>query len=678
MIKSLVLYCFCVLATQSLAQHRLVEKVNVFLGTSGDHGQLSPAASSPFSMVSIGPQTYPNTHTGYEHTAKEFMGFTHNRIEGVGCRGSGGNLLIKPFLVSEQDTLIKKSETASPGYYTVSFTNGIAATITVSDKSGIEKYSGTKGLSIDLRHALANGFRSEEHTIEGNSMSGSIVSGTTCKEGAYKLYYYLAIDVKANWRQMGQHTVIAELMNGITDATLRIGFSTVSKEEAKVNIAENSFTATLEKTSNDWNRLLNHIQVTGDKQEEELFYSLLYRALQSPFNISEKDGSYRANDGILQSSKSTMYNGWAIWDNYRTQLPLLSLAYPNYYQNMVNSIVELYKHGKQNWATQFEPSNTVRTEHAIVVLLDAYRKGYQVDFNSIRDSLKKETDNLNFETPDKALESSYDTWAFSEILAILKDGRAQLYKEKALQYKNYWNKDFKDLTRNDIDGYGARGMYQGTIWQYRWFVPYDMKGLIELCGGHDSYLQQLDKFFARDYYNAANETDIQAPYLYNMTSRPWQSQAMIHKYARDTVIQYYTDINYRGIDPMYGRVFNNRPEAFVKSMDDDSGAMSSWYIWAACGLSPACVGYPVYYLSVPLFETVRFQQPNDPPFTIRVQNYSIDTNMYISSVTLNGKLLDRNWVTQEEIRTGGELVIKASAIPNKNFGIRNQWITELK
>ena len=75
-----------------------VERVNVFLGTSADHGQLSPAASSPFNMMSIGPQTNPHIHTGYDHYAKEFDGFTHTRIEGVGCTGSGGNILIKPIL----------------------------------------------------------------------------------------------------------------------------------------------------------------------------------------------------------------------------------------------------------------------------------------------------------------------------------------------------------------------------------------------------------------------------------------------------------------------------------------------------------------------------------------------------------------------------------------------------
>lgn len=101
----------------------MADQVNVFLGSSGDLCQLSPAASYPFSMLSIGPQPYPATHTGYEHLAKEFLGFTHNRMEGVRCLGSGGNLLIKPFPGEdpEASTLLKAAEDIGPVFYQVSF-----------------------------------------------------------------------------------------------------------------------------------------------------------------------------------------------------------------------------------------------------------------------------------------------------------------------------------------------------------------------------------------------------------------------------------------------------------------------------------------------------------------------------------------------------------------------------
>jgi putative alpha-1,2-mannosidase len=157
--------------------------------------------------------------------------------------------------------------------------------------------------------------------------------------------------------------------------------------------------------------------------------------------------------------------------------------------------------------------------------------------------------------------------------------------------------------------------------------------------------------------------------MYNFTLQPWKSQAMIHKYAADTVIQYYEDDNYRGIDPQIKRVYNNRPDGFLQTMDDDMGAMSAWYVLAAVGLSPACVGEPVYYLHVPMFKTV----------TIGKLHMVVNGDgLYIRSVSLNGKDIDRNWLTQQEIRNGGRLVINASVMPNKSFGVRNRFITSLE
>lgn len=669
MLNRLLLTLFITVEFYSLRS----QEVNVFLGTSGDHGQLSPAASYPFSMLSIGPQTYPNLHAGYEHHAKLFLGFTHNRFEGVGCRGSGGNILIKPFIGDPQHCeLIKTTESASPGYYSVSFTNGISAAMTVYQKAGVESYRfpvGKKGFVINLSNAFSNGFVGEQHAIIGNTISGWIESGTTCRKGIYKVYYYLSFGQHAQFTETSPHIIQANLDENDRNASIKVGLSSVSTQHAKAAITNEPFVTVKKKSSKDWAAILGQIKVSGDPNEVNLFYSLLYRTLQSPYNISEPDETFRANDGLLQRSAAVMYNGWAIWDNYRTQLPLLSLVYPKYYGDIVQSVAGLYKYGKKDWATTTEPSNTVRTEHAIVTLLDAYRKGYAIEFNSIIDSLHRENDSLDFSRPDKALESSYDTWALSQVYTLLdKKDLAEKYKIKASNYKAYWDKDFKNINAPDADQLEARGMYQGTIWQYRWLVPFDMKGLIDLCGVDNEYTKQLDQFFAKDLYNAANETDIQVPWMYNASSEPWKAQAMIRKYALDTVVQYYSDINYRGIHPQIGRVFNNRPEALLQSMDDDAGAMSGWYVVAAMGLSPACVGWPVYYLHVPLFRRISFGH-----FVIEVKG----SGQYILSVTLNGKPFERNWITHEEIAKGGTLIITASDKLNKNFGTTNQWITDI-
>jgi putative alpha-1,2-mannosidase len=668
-------------STVVFASAQNAEKVNVFLGSSGDHGQMSPAASSPFGMLSIGPQTYPTLHMGYEHKAKTFLGFTHNRVEGVGCQGSGGNILIKPFVGDDAQAcqLNKSTENAGPGFYQVIFSNQIKVDIAVNGNAGVEDYSfpesNMKGFLIDLSHTLANKFVAEEHQAESDGISGWIDSRTTCNVGTYRVYYAIKFDSPVILKASGKHQLTADV-NKATHTQIHVAFSSVDVLHAKAALSNADLRSVRNAGQNNWNNLLSNVIVKGDASREKLFYSLLYRTIQSPYLVSEKDGSYRATDGSLQHANGQVYNGWAIWDNYRTQLPLLALLYPDKYQYMINSIANMYKYGKKDYATQHEPSNTVRTEHAIVVLLDAYRKGFKVNFNSIGDSLIAEAGRLDFAHPDKALESSYDIWALSEIMKMM--GKTELsakYRQQALQYKEYWNKDFKDLTKPDVDRVSARGMYQGTIWQYRWLVPFDNKGLIELTGGEKEYLKQLNEFFDNDYYNHANEPDIQAPLMFNATSQPWRSQYLVQKYAVDTVVQYYFNDNSRGIDPFVDVIYQNKPDTYIRTMDDDAGAMSAWYVFAATGIFPACSGWPVYYLSVPLFNQVQLKTGNKN-FTVKVANYA-SKRRYIQSVALNGKPLNRNWLTHQEIIKGGTLIITAADKPNQNFGITNQWISSV-
>ncbi|MWB96092.1 alpha-mannosidase [Flavobacterium sp. GA093] len=656
--------------------------VNVFLGTSGDHGQLSPAASYPFRMMSIGPQTYPGTHTGYEYYAKEFIGFTHNRMEGAGCQGDGGNLLITPFQGNwdSSQKLIKKSQKGSPGYYAVSFENGINAEFTVNKNLGMHHYTfkgDNNGIYVDLSYAFVGRFVDEKHEIIANNLEGFIQSGTTCSRGTYKIFYALEANVPLVWEKIGTHQYLAKFPKGVKDIELRVAFSSIDTAHAKQSILGASFLDLKKNTAEVWDEKLSQIKIEGDTERKKLFYSLLYRTLQSPFVISEEDKTYRSIDGTLNKSENVFYNGWAVWDNYKTQLPLLSLAYPKEYKDIAWSLADLYRHGKQDFSTQNEPSQTVRTEHAVVVLLDAFRKGYDVPLKGILDSLVAENAKLDFSTPDKALESSYDNWALSQIYKETGNTeKADFYTNKALDYKKYWKKDFEDLTQKDVDQMSARKMYQGTIWQYRWLVPYDVKGLKELCGSEEKFINQLDEFFNKDYYNHANETDIQAPGLYFATKEAFKSEALMRKIAIDTVTQFYFNDNSRGIDPYVGRIYQNNPKAFLRTMDDDAGAMSSWFVMAASGITPACVGWPVYYLHVPLFQNVIINEKSNHPLKITVENFT-EKAIYLNGISLNGKKLNRNWITQDEIRKGGELKIKASEKPLINANYEG-WETSIK
>jgi putative alpha-1,2-mannosidase len=208
-------------------------------------------------------------------------------------------------------------------------------------------------------------------------------------------------------------------------------------------------------------------------------------------------------------------------------------------------------------------------------------------------------------------------------------------------------------------------------------VPFDVKGLKALIGGENSFVAQLDQFFDGDNYNHANQPDLQVPGLYNASSQPWKSQKLYRNLLLDIVIQSYFNDNSKGIDSYIGRIYKNEPQAYVRTMDDDSGTMSSWFVMRSIGLSAANVGDPIYYLTAPIFKTVTFQWENKKFFTIEVKNYNKD-NFYIKSANLNGKVLERNWLTQGEIQAGGLLILETSTEPNKQWGIKNQWISTVK
>lgn len=655
------------------------ELTNVFLGSSGDHGQLSPAASSPFHQMSIAPQTYPTLHMGYEHLAKEILGFTHNRFEGVGCKGSGGLILVKPFLGLQDDgkPVIKEQEKAGPGYYDIALKSRIKAQFAVHENFGIHQYTfpaGEKGLTLDLAHAFNGAFVSNAYTLTKDGvLKGSIRSRTTCGVGIYSIHYAIAVANNNQWKG-ADNLLTLQLDNQTQKVTLRIAFSAVSTDYAEATLKANSTKAYAQvKAASDhrWKTYLSGITVKGDPNREKLFYSLLYRTLQSPYQINESDGHYRGTDGQIHQSKGNRYHGWAIWDNYKTQLPLLELLYPEQYQNIVSSVSDLYRYGKFDFAGPNEPANSVRTEHAAVVLLDASKKGYDIHLSAIRDSLVRDTMRFDFSKPDKYLEAAYDMWAMAGLLPADR----KHYLDRASSYAGVWLREFKDLTRPDVDRMSARNMYQGTIRQYRWNVPFDMQGLVNLAGGKEAFTTQLDDFFDHHYFNRANEPDIQSPTSYYASSKPSRYQSLVRELALDTVIQYYFNDNSRGIDPFIDRIYKNQPKAFVRTMDDDAGAMSGWFVLTALGLHQPLIGQPIYYVSVPLFPEIVVQR-GEQKLKIIVINYN-DKNKYVKRILLNGKDIDRLWLHHDELRKGGLLEIEASAEPS-TYGTANIWVSDLK
>lgn len=654
------------------------ELVNVFLGTSGDYGQLSPGASYPFSMLSIAPETYPSNHTGYDNKSKQFLGVTHTRLQGVGCKGSGGNILIKPILNTDVNTeLIKEKEVGKPGFYSVSFTNKITSAFTVSHNYGVHRYNflDKAQVYVDLSKATQNAFVGADYNVGDQYLEGRISSKTTCSAGVYHFYFYIDFGKGAHLKKIGDYEFIVDFVNN--NPEIKVGFSSVSKEYAKKRVQSKLSFDEIERLANaEWNDLLSRVEVADpDKGRVDLFYSLLYRTLQAPFLISEEDGFYRTINGELKKADFKVYHGWAIWDNYREIIPLYSLLYPDVYQDVVKSIANMYPYGKKNFATQNEPAPTVRTEHAVVVLADALSKGFSVPVERIKDYLMEEAEGLDFSSPDKALESSYDLWALSEIFKSVGDKvQADYFLNKAADYKGYWEKDFKDITVKDVDVMQARGLYQGTIWQYRWLVPYDIKGLIDLIGSEKEFEDQLDTFFNGHYYNHANQPDIQTSNLYNATKSPYKSQGLIHELLIGETIQFYFNDNSKGIDPYIGSIYKNQPQAFLRTMDDDLGTMSAWFVLRSLGFSAANVGSNMFYLTAPIFEKVHINNGNQTKLELTNRN----REPYIHRVDLDNRLFQRNYIPYNVLLKAKKIEYQTKNSPSMEWPLERPWISNIK
>lgn len=657
----------------------LTNYVNVFMGTAGDHGQLSPSASLPFGMVKLGPETDPTNHSGYNYRAEKIKGFTHNRMEGVGCVGSGGNILVlpgtgPPSAASRQYQ--KQSEKALPGYYEVILgdTLPIRSELTVTNATGWHRYtfpaSSQAWLMIDLS-ASHDEFINETHTVVSNQeISGSVSAYTVCKSGKYQFYFNLEVDQPVqSISEEGSRLLMFFSSQAGPEVNLKVSLSTISPEQAKmdrsVEVNNRSFEEIKMAAKDIWEKKLARIKVAGKEDYKTLFYTNLYRSYLAPYNVTSTNGEYRGSDGkVYQARGFTYYHGWSIWDNFRTQLPLLTITEPGISLDICKSLVSLYKQGKYNWASPTEPFPTVRTEHAIAVLLDAYRKGItNFDLAEAYPFMIRELDSLPYNSPDNVLETSYDYWALSEIAEILgkKEDQAKLLR-KAYQYKKVWREKFLVMDEKSDIMHGD-GLYEGTLWQYRWFVPWDISGIAELMGGQEEFTRQLTYFFDNNLYNHGNQPDIQAPFLFYYSGAPEQTQKQVNRILTKDMVQWY-GTHKKWEEPYVGKIYRNAPEGYLPEMDDDAGTMSAWYVLAAIGIYPANIGEPVYHLTTPIFDRIDIQVHPQKNFTIEALNFS-DERFYIQESAINGVNLDDQQLQHQSIINGNTVRLQLSSKPDK-------------
>ena len=595
--------------------------VDPFVGTLADYGQLSPAAVAPFGMVQLGPDTTPANHAGYDHAATTLTGFSHTRGVGVGCDGAGGD--VKVMLAYDDATgpapIDKRRERAHAGYYGVSYGPGILAEMTATRGAGALRFTMQKSGQVNVMIAFDRGYsrRIAAHwqAQPDGDLQDSFSAGTVCDAGTYHLHSATRLThngnpVTAIWQGDPAHDAQLALKVRSGDIVeLRTGLSSVDPAAAAnvrdAELGDRPFQAIADRILADWNRQLSRVHIGGSQKQQALLYTALFRVMQSPVAIADPDGRFRGSDGMVQrlSPGQQHYTSWALWDNYRTQMPLIALIDPDRAAQIARSLVRLYQSGKARWATPTEPFLTVRTEHAGIALLDFRRRGItDFDAKAALAGMVAESATLARKTPDEQIEAAYDDWAIAELASDLGEtATAQAFRARALSYRPMWLATFRDLG-DDADIVKARGLYQGTLAQYRWAPVFDLPWLAQTLGPR--FRPELDRFFADNLFKMTNQPDIHTPYLFAWAGDKAATERVVRRYITQSVPHRYVNSGVRP-QPWVGHSFALSPQGFADGMDDDAGTMSAWYVWAMLGLYPITPGDPRYVVTTPMGRNIR-------------------------------------------------------------------------
>ncbi|MBB4154257.1 putative alpha-1,2-mannosidase [Sphingomonas jinjuensis] len=653
------------------AQERPSQLVDPFVGTLADFGQLTPAAVAPFGMVQLGPDTAPANHAGYDHAATTLLGFSHTRGVGVGCGGAGGDLMVSLRYADRagRSLIDKAGESASAGIYRVRYDDGIAAELTATRGAGVIRLTlpraGAVTLAIDPRHSYSKRLSASWTRRSSDGLRAELIAGSVCDVGAYRLFSDTAITL--NGRPLRQTLSIgagdvAQLSLTARPGDVvevRTGLSSVDGDGAALvrrrELGSRAFSVIAAATASAWDRELGRVQPQGPRDQRALFFTSLYRVLQTPVAIDDPDRRHRDNDGSIARSPAgqTRYASWSLWDNYRTQLPLLALLQPQRGNDLARSLEVLYARTKPQWATKTEPFISVRTEHAGIALLDLRRKGFAAfDAPATLAGMIADSATLQRETPDQQIEAAYDDWAVAQLAADL--GRRDVaadFTTRALDYRPMWRSVF-ETPGADGDTVKARGLYQGTLWQYRWAPVFDLDWMAKTVG-RDRFVDQLHHFFDAGLFNMTNEPDIHVPWLFAALGKPQPTATLVHTILTKPIEHPYTNAGKLPV-PFVGPSFQLAPQGFADGMDDDAGAMTAWYVFASLGLYPLVPGEPWYLVSTPAFATTRIDMGGGRTLTIRRAGPAAGTPV---SATLDGNSLADFRVTHAALVRGGELVV---------------------
>ncbi len=494
----------------------------------------------------------------------------------------------------------------------------------------------------------------------------------------------------------------------------KVGISSVDNLGAKQNLEKEipnwNFTEVKKAAAQLWQKELSKIDIKGGSEDEKtIFYTSLYHTSISPNVFNDTDFRYRGMDKkIKKTNGKDSYTVFSLWDTFRAFNPLKTILDPDKTTGFINSLLNKYDEGGvlPMWELQANYTGCMIGYHSIPVIVDAYKKGirgFDVEkaYQAMLGAAKYNREGILFPSEDvanrlmpkaklyneqfgfipsdlerqsvsKALEYAYNDWCIAQMSKDL--GKKEDYTrfmERSKRYKQYYDattgfmrgKNQDRTWREPFDPrfsqHNVNDYTEGNAYQWTWFVPHDVDGLVQLMGGKTTFITNLDNLFSTSseltggevssditgligQYAHGNEPSHHITHLYNFVGESWKTQSLT--------------------DQIMKTLYFNNPNGLAGN--EDCGQMSAWYVLNAMGFYSFCPGDNQYSIGRPLFDEAKINLPNKAIFTIKTKNNS-SKNKYIQTAKLNGKPLNKPFFSHDEIVKGGVLEFEMGDSINK-------------
>lgn len=736
LLAGLLFFCSCINNHSVVNEKKdLTRYVDPYIGT-GYHGHVFLGADVPFGGVQAGPSNYVKGWdwcSGYHYSDSIVTGFSQLHLSGTGI-GDLGDVLITPYtgelktspgtqenpLSGYASIYTHNDETAKPGYYSVIMKRyDIRVELTTTERVAVHKYTFPEAEQAHIAINLTYGIGWDQPTaaffkkVDSQTYTGYRFSTGWAKD--QRLYFAIKLSRPVENVKLfsdekyvpGDSVRGVRLVSELNFSTrkgdkilLKVGISPVSEQNALANIEAEvpdwNFEKTVVEAHDKWNKELEKISVTG-KNENDLrtFYTALFHSYIHPSLFNDATGDYRGADKQVYTNPGfTNYSVFSLWDTYRAEQPLFTLIQPERVNDMVNTMLNIYKQqGKLPiWHLMGNETDCMVGYSAIPVIADAYFKGFKgfdadLALEAMKASSMRDDYGVKFlkekgfipadkekESVSKALEYCVSDWCIAQMAEKLgKTDDYEYYSKRSVSYEQYFDTKTQFMRAKLENGkfrepfspfksFNEWGDYtEGNAWQYAWLVPQDVEGLIKLFGGDQPFTTKLDSLFVVKgdmgekvpsdisgligQYAHGNEPSHHITYLYAYAGQQWKT-AEKNRYIRHTL---YTD----------------KPDGLCGN--EDCGQMSAWYIFSAMGFYPENPANGAFIFGSPLFDAVTLKLPDNKQFTLNSLNNN-EKNIYIQSVKLNGKPYTHSYITYKDIMQGGSLEFEMGPLPNKQFG----------